>query len=145
MLEKRDLDELRGLMDGSVQASEERMRGYMDESVRASEERMRGYMDESVRASEERMRGYMDESVRASEERMRGYMDESVRASEERIFAYLEGKYDPMFQLLAEGQKTLLETLAPVSRVEKLEDEVAFLKQMLKTLASEIQDLKRAQ
>ena len=48
-------------------------------------------------------------------------------------------------EALAEGQKTILETLAPKNRVEALEDEVAFLKQMIKTLASEVNNLKKAQ
>lgn len=51
----------------------------------------------------------------------------------------------PKIDLLFEGQRTLLETLAPKNRVEALEDEVSFLKQMIKTLASEMDNLKKAQ
>ena len=57
----------------------------------------------------------------------------------------LENRVFPALEALAEGQKTILETLAPKNRVEALEDEVAFLKQMIKTLASEVNNLKRAQ
>ncbi|MCI2057386.1 MAG: hypothetical protein LKJ86_09650 [Oscillibacter sp.] len=51
----------------------------------------------------------------------------------------------PQLNALSEGQQTILETLAPKNRVEALEDEVSFLKQMLRTLASEVNDLRKAQ
>lgn len=56
----------------------------------------------------------------------------------------LEAEVTPKFNLLVDGQQTLLDTLASKSRVEALEDEVSFLKQMLKTLASEVDNLKKA-
>ena len=57
----------------------------------------------------------------------------------------LENRVFPALEALAEGQKNILETLAPKNRVEALEDEVAFLKQMIKTLATDVNDLKKAQ
>ena len=38
----------------------------------------------------------------------------------------IENRIDPQLQALAEGQKTILETLAPKNRVEALEDEVGY-------------------
>lgn len=51
----------------------------------------------------------------------------------------------PQLKLLAEGQQTLMDTLAPKSRVEALEDEVGFMKTVLKALSQEISELKKAQ
>ena len=51
----------------------------------------------------------------------------------------------PKFNLLAEGQQTLLETLAPKSRVEELEEEVDFLKSIIKLHSEQIAELKKAQ
>lgn len=62
-----------------------------------------------------------------------------------KINVALENRVFPQLEALAEGQKTILETLAPKDRVEVLEDEVSFLKQMIKTLASEVNELKKAQ
>lgn len=62
-----------------------------------------------------------------------------------KINVSLENEIRPKLDLLFEGQKTLLETLAPKNRVEALEDEMAFLKQVIKNLASEVNDLKKAQ
>lgn len=57
----------------------------------------------------------------------------------------MENVIKPQLSALAEGQKTILETLAPKNRVEALEDEVSFLKQVVKTLAAEVNALKAAQ
>ena len=47
----------------------------------------------------------------------------------------------PQIQALAEGQKTILETLAPKSKVE----EVELLKSIIKMHTNQINDLKKAQ
>ena len=57
----------------------------------------------------------------------------------------IESSIMPKFNLLAEGQQTLLETLAPKSRVEELEDEVDFLKSIIKLHSEQIAELKKAQ
>ena len=57
----------------------------------------------------------------------------------------IESSIMPKFNLLAEGQQTLLETLAPKSRVEELEEEVDFLKSIIKLHSEQITELKRAQ
>ena len=49
----------------------------------------------------------------------------------------------PQIQALAEGQKTILDTLAPKSRVEALEEEVEL--RIIKMRTNQINDLKKAQ
>lgn len=56
----------------------------------------------------------------------------------------IENRIDPYLQALAEGQKGILETLAPKNRVEALEEEVDFMKHVIKTLAKEVDELKKA-
>ena len=107
------------------------------ELIEASEERMTAKIDAAVTASEERMTAKID----ASEERMTAKID----ASENRVMAYIETAVMPNFQLLAEGHQTLLETLAPKSRVDDLEDDVIFLKSIVKSLMQEVSELKKAQ
>ncbi|WP_312634979.1 hypothetical protein [Oscillibacter sp.] len=51
----------------------------------------------------------------------------------------------PSIQTLSEGQANLLATLAPKNRVEALEDEVAFMKSVVKILSQEVAELKKAQ
>ena len=115
MLDKQDLQAIKELIDGSVTAA--------------------------IAASEERMTAKIDASIAASEERMTA----KIAASENRIMAYIEAAVMPNFQLLAEGHQTLLETLAPKSRVDNLEDDVVFLKSVVKSLMQEVSELKKAQ
>ncbi len=56
----------------------------------------------------------------------------------------IENEVKPRFDLLAEGQKNILETLAPKSRVEELEDEVKFLKSMIRRINEDVQKLQKA-
>ena len=57
----------------------------------------------------------------------------------------VESDITPKLNLLVEGQQTLLETLAPKSRVEALEEEVDFLKSIIKLHSEQIAELKKAQ
>ena len=57
----------------------------------------------------------------------------------------LENTVNKQLQLLVEGQQTLLQTMAPKSRVEALEEEVILLKEVLRAHSREIAELKKAQ
>ncbi len=57
----------------------------------------------------------------------------------------LENMVFPQLQALAEGQQTILETLSPKNRVEALEDEVMFLKQVIKSISHDVNELRKAQ
>ena len=103
------------------------------ELIEASEERTQAKMD----AMETRLQSNMD----AMEARLQTKIDDV----DSRWQAYAEGSIVPNFQLLAEGHQTLLETLAPKSRVDNLEDDVIFLKSIVKSLMQEVSDLKKAQ
>ena len=77
-------------------------------------------------------------------------LDEKDLKTIDEIFAHrltvvLESAITPKLNLLAEGQQTLLETLAPKSRVEELEEEVGFLKSIIKLHSEQIAELKKAQ
>ena len=61
-----------------------------------------------------------------------------------RLGAVVEADILPKFNLLADGQKTLLEALAPKSRIEALEEEVDLLKAVVRSMSREIEELKQA-
>lgn len=63
----------------------------------------------------------------------------------ELMHVIVEIEITPKFNLLVEGQQTLLETLSPKSRVEALEEEVDFLKSIIKLHSEQIAELKKAQ
>lgn len=68
-----------------------------------------------------------------------------IKESAQNMRVILESYVEPKFNLLAEGHETLLETMAPKSRVEALEDEVSFMKQVIKAMSQDIAELKKAQ
>lgn len=70
---------------------------------------------------------------------------EAVDQKVENLTIYMENVINKKLELLIEGQHTLLETLAPKSRVEALEEEVIFLKQVIRGMAQDIAELKKAQ
>lgn len=57
----------------------------------------------------------------------------------------IENRIDPQLQALAEGQKTILETVTSKSRVEQLQEEVDFLKTVIRSLSRDVAELKKAQ
>ena len=135
MLDKNDLQMIQEMMlaseqrlFGKIEESEQRMTGKIEES----EQRMTGKIEES----EQRMTGKIEES----EQRMTGKIEES----ENRMKVMMESYFDPKFNLLYENQQIMMEQLAPRSRVDDLEDEVKFLKSVVRQMNDDIQKLKKA-
>ena len=104
----------------------------IQEMMLASEQRLFGKIEES----EQRMAGKIEES----EQRMTGKIEES----ENRMKVMMESYFDPKFNLLYENQQSMMEQLAPRSRVDDLEDEVKFLKSVVRQMNDDIQKLKKA-
>lgn len=57
----------------------------------------------------------------------------------------LETDYADKLQLLFDGHKTILETLAPKTRVDALEEDVDTLKTVMRLLTHDVAELKKAQ
>lgn len=78
-------------------------------------------------------------------------MDEKIRESEDRTLqqaarntqVIVENVIMPQFKLLAEGQQTILETLAPKSKTEELEEEIDFLKAVVRSQSQRIEALEK--
>lgn len=87
----------------------------------------------------------MDAMTGAMTEALNTQKKEILRETASSTRVLIESSIIPKFNLLAEGQQTLLETLAPKSRVEELEEEVDFLKSIIKLHSDQIAELKKAQ
>lgn len=79
-------------------------------------------------------------------------MDQKLAQQKEEIMrgvgVLMENDVAPKFNLLSDGQSAILDkldSLAALSRVEALEDDVALLKQAIRSLSQELAELKRAQ
>ena len=101
-------------------------------------------IDEKISASEERMSLHISREIAASEERM----TEKIAASEENTFhmvsVMMESYFEPKFNLLAENQRIMMETLVPKSRVDEIEDELALLRSVVRLHSEQIAELKKA-
>ena len=86
-----------------------------------------------------------EKDLQAIAEMMNGMKQEIVQETTQRMNIIVENKVQTQLNLLAEGQKTILETLAPKNRVEELEDEIAFLKSVIKMHGEQIAELRKAQ
>ena len=88
------------------------------------------------------------EMIQESEQRMTAKMEESasqtLKDAMQGASALMESYFGPKFKLLFENQQTMMETLAPKSRVDELEEEVAFLRSIIRQHSREIEELKHA-
>ena len=101
---------------------------------------------ESLQQQQEQMKEFatkssVDELARRVQEECRNARIGAVHDMQ----VILENTVMKQLKLLAEGQQTLLETLAPRSKVEDLEEDVAMLKQVVRKMSQDIAELKKAQ
>lgn len=78
--------------------------------------------------------------------------DEARRGAVHDIQVIIENTISKQLELLAEGQRTIIETLTPRSETEELKEEIDFLKSVIRMHAKqlaeqqkEIEQLKKAQ
>ena len=71
-------------------------------------------------------------------------LQEIDRLMAHRINIMLESDIAPKFNLFAEGIQDIQEKLLPRSRVDDLEDEMKFLKVMIRQMAERISELEKA-
>ena len=75
-------------------------------------------------------------------------LDEKDLQTIDELFAHrlnvvLESAIMPKFNLLAGGQQTILETLTPKSKTEELEEELDFLKSVVRSQSQRIEALEK--
>lgn len=71
--------------------------------------------------------------------------DDMLKQSAANTRVIIESSVMKKLDLLIEGQQSLLETLAPKSRVEELEEEVSFLKSVVRLHSQRLAELDKAQ
>lgn len=86
----------------------------------------------------EKIQSMIDNSVEKAK-------DDMLRQSAANMRVIIESSVDKKLQLLLEGQQALLDTLAPKSRVEELEEEVSFLKSVVRLHSQRLAELEKAQ
>lgn len=87
------------------------------------------------------------EMIQESERRMTAKVEESasqtLKDAMQGASVLMESYFGPKFKLLFENQQTMMETLAPKSRVDELEDEMQFLKSVIRSQSDRIEALEK--
>lgn len=138
MLEQKDIEILKSLMQEVVKESEENILNKVDERISASEQSILSKVDERISASEQKM----DEKISASEHTVLSKMDERISASEnlvlnelDRVQTHLEKEVDEVRENLDEMKQFY--------RINKLEsDNTTLLLQMYNNMQKEIEEIK---
>ena len=125
MLDERDLQAIAQLIDSKLQESEQRTAQLIDSKLQESEQRTMG-------------------AIKESEQRTMGAIKESEQRTMQGAAALMESYFEPKFQLLVEGIQSLQEKQIPRERFENLEEEVAFLRTIVRQHSREIEKLKHA-
>lgn len=86
----------------------------------------------------------VDEKIGASEKRMSEMIDDCISASERRMQVLIENTVAPKFDLVMEALDGIREQLVPRSRVDDLEDEVKFLKVVVRQMSERMAALEKA-
>ena len=127
MLEQKDIEILKSLMQEVVKESEENILNKVDERISASEESILSKVDERVSASEESILSKVDERISASENLVLNELD--------RVQTHLEKEVDEVRENLDEMKQFY--------RINKLEsDNTTLLLQMYNNMQKEIEEIK---
>ena len=106
-------------------------------------------IDEKISASEQRMTANMQTAMAQQTAELRAEMDQrEQRILEEgrnNMLVLIESEITPKFNLLADGQQELRDMMIPRSRFEDLEEEVRFMKTIIRQMTEDIAKLKKAQ
>lgn len=76
-------------------------------------------------------------------QQVKAIVDEARRGAVHDMQVIIENTIMPSLKLLAEGQKTILETMTPKTRVDELEDEMQLLKAVIRSQSERIAALEK--
>ena len=76
-------------------------------------------------------------------QQVKAIADEARRWAVHDMPVIIENTIMPSLKLLAEGQKTILETMTPKTRVDELEDEMQLLKAVIRSQSERIAALEK--
>ncbi len=87
------------------------------------------------------------EMIQDSEQRMSAKIEASasqtLKDALQGASVLMEAYFEPKFNLLFENQQTMLETLTPKSKTEELEEELNFLKAVVRSQSQRIEALEK--
>ena len=98
---------------------------------------------EMIQESEQRMTAKVEESEQRMSAKVEESASQTLKDAMQGASVLMESYFGPKFKLLFENQQTMMETLAPKSRVDELEDEMHFLKAVIRSQSERIEALEK--
>ena len=127
MLDEKDFEKIQSMIDKSVGDAKD---GILAQTAAMIDQAK----DDMLRQSAASTRAMIDQAK-----------DDMLKQSAANTRVIIESSVMKKLDLLIEGQQSLLETLAPKSRVEELEEEVSFLKSVVHLHSQRLAELEKAQ
>ena len=143
MLDKEDLQAIGQMVDEKLSQQDKRMDEKLSQQDKRLDEKLSQQdkrLDEKLSQQDERL----DEKLSQQDKRMDEKLAKQKTDIMQEVSVLIESKFDPKFNLLAEGQQAILEKMVPRSRVDELEEEMKFLKLIVRKMNEDIQMLKEA-
>ena len=91
----------------------------------------------------ERRLDTLEQHMEEMEDRLTAKAEEARRGAVHEMQVIIENPIMPSLKLLAEGQQTILQTMAPKSKTEELEEEIDFLKAVVRAQSQRIEALEK--
>lgn len=102
-------------------------------------------MDSRIGESEKRMDQRLAQQKQDIMSETKGLLSQQKQEIMHDVKVLLDTEVTSRFNLLAEGQKAIMDTITPKSEIEELRNEVSVLKLAIRTMNQEIAELKKAQ
>lgn len=84
-----------------------------------------------------------EKDLQAIREMIQEASKQTVKDAMQGASVLMESYFEPKFNLLFENQQTMLETLTPKSKTEELEEELNFLKAVVRSQSQRIEALEK--
>ena len=143
MLESKDIDILKGIMEAALFKSETSILNKVDERLEKSETSMLNKVDERLEKSETSILNKVDERLEKSETKLLDKMDKKLLKSEGLILDELERTRTILEKQVQRVQKNL-DDLNQYYRITKLEnDNTSLLLKLIEELSKRVEELEK--
>ena len=157
MLDEKDFEKIQSIIDKSVgDAISDAKEGILAQTADMIDKSKEGMLAQTADMIDKSKEGILAQTADMIDKSKEGILaqtaamieqakDDMLKQSAANTRVIIESSVMKKLDLLIEGQQSLLETLAPKSRVEELEEEVSFLKSVVGLHSQRLAQLEKAQ
>ena len=138
MLDEKDFEKIQSMIDKSIGDAKD---GILTQTADMIDKSRDGILTQTADMIDKSRDGILTQTAAMIEQAK----DDMLKQSAANTRVIIESSVMKKLDLLIEGQQSLLETLAPKSRVEELEEEVSFLKSVVSLHSQRLAQLEKAQ